>query len=108
MKPIPTTDERIKNDAKFDPHDIDSRDTIVMQHLEAELLETQTQLKERLLQTPRALEHDLEILKTLKHEFVDRMIAAGIQYDTAGSISYLMNVMLGDLKDAVNGENAKL
>ena len=107
MKPILSTDDRVKADPNYDEHDIDSRDNIVMAHLDAELKETHTQLIQRTIQPSRPLQHDLDILKGLKHEFVNSMIARGIQYDTCREFSQVLNLALADLEDAINGQHVK-
>ncbi len=47
----------------------------------------------------KPLQHDIDIIKELKRQFVDTMIARGIQYNTAGAVTGLMNVMLADLEE---------
>ena len=107
MKPILSTGERVKADPNYVEHDIDSRDGIVMAHPDAELKETRSQLIQRTIQPTRALQHDLNILKGLKREFVDSMIARGIQYNTAREFSQILNLGLADLEDAIKGEHVK-
>jgi hypothetical protein len=98
MTPILTTDERVARDSKYNQHDIDSRDDIVLGHLNAELVETQEALKQRTVAYIPS-EHDLSVLKGLKREFIDRMIGSGIQYQLCGKVSALLETMMKDLQD---------
>jgi hypothetical protein len=73
--------------------------TVHEEHMEAEITALRVKLGERTFSSPgQVLQHDLDILQTMKRDFVDMMISRGISYETAGNISRVMNFMLADVK----------
>lgn len=101
MIPILTHDERLARDEDYDDNGVEQEMTnIEVRHLKAEVAELRAQLENRVIASP-VLEHDVNIIKGLKRDFVDRLIGSGVQYNLCGNVSALLNVMLADLQDNI-------
>jgi hypothetical protein len=99
--PILTHKERLARDEDYSEDGEELPMTnIEVSHLKAEVAELRAQLENRVIVSP-VLEHDLNLIKGLKRDFVDRLIGAGVQYNLCGNVSALLNVMLNDLQDNI-------
>ena len=101
MTPILTHNERLARDSDYQGCSEDVQRFIENTHLKAEVKELREALQNRTV-AYIPLEYDMNILKGLKREFVDRMIGSGLQYNLCGNVSGLLETMLKDLQDNQN------
>jgi hypothetical protein len=102
MIPIPTAEERIAIDPKFDVNDVDMRDDIIMQHMAAETVELRSALETRTPQFNLGVDQ-LAIIRAAKRVMVDTLIGSGLNYQICGEVSALLETMLHDLADVTKG-----
>lgn len=99
MIPILTNNERLARDEDYSEDGEELPMTnIEVRHLKAEVAELRTALDQRIISYV-PIQYDIDMLKGLKREFVDRMIGSGLQYNLCGAVSALMETILKDLQD---------
>lgn len=99
MTPILTHKERLDRDETYSE---DNEETFALQqevgHLKAEVKELRDALQNRTV-SYIPIQYDVDMLKGLKREFVDRLIGSGLQYNLCGNVSAILETMLKDLQD---------